>query len=210
MSSPPPYAPPAILAGPPGWRIRRDACFRDVCAHCRLLYVPQGYFKGPRHANRGVLYSDDPEGRIHADNFPRHVRATRVAARLLGTLYNFPSEIRSRAYRRASSADHLSCGPRLFQSRNRGPQKRRSALPCSALPALPRPGGWRIRHDAFCRDVCAPLDRIGRSADVPLLSTCASQGCMHPGIERRDVCGTRPRHRASGHKSKRGGHEARP
>jgi len=60
-----------------GWRIRRDACCRDVCAHCRVLGVPQGYYKGPRHANRGVVYSDDPRGRIHADNHHRHVCATR-------------------------------------------------------------------------------------------------------------------------------------
>ena len=51
-----------------GWRIRRDGCCRDVCAHCRVLDVPQGHYKGPRHANRGVVYSYDPERRIHADN----------------------------------------------------------------------------------------------------------------------------------------------
>jgi hypothetical protein len=40
-----------------GWRIRRDACCHDVCAHCRVLDVPQGHYRGPRHANRGVVHS---------------------------------------------------------------------------------------------------------------------------------------------------------
>jgi hypothetical protein len=39
-----------------------------VRAHCRVLDVPQGHYKGPRHANRGMVYSYDPKGRIHADN----------------------------------------------------------------------------------------------------------------------------------------------
>jgi hypothetical protein len=60
-------------------RIRRDACWRDVCAHGRVLDVPQGHYKGPWHPNRGVVYSYDPEGRKHADNYRRHVCATREA-----------------------------------------------------------------------------------------------------------------------------------
>ena len=60
-----------------GWRIRRDAFCRDVCAHCRILDVPQGRYKGPRHANRGVVYPCGPNGRIHADNYRRHVCASR-------------------------------------------------------------------------------------------------------------------------------------
>jgi hypothetical protein len=35
-----------------------------------------GHHKGPRHANRGVV-SYDPKGHIHADNYRRHVCATR-------------------------------------------------------------------------------------------------------------------------------------
>ena len=45
-----------------GWRIRRDACCRDVCAHCQVLDVPQGYYQGPQRANRGAVYSDGPKG----------------------------------------------------------------------------------------------------------------------------------------------------
>jgi hypothetical protein len=52
-------------------------------------------------------------------------------------------------------------------------------------------GGWRIRHDASCRDVCAPWDRAAQRADVPLFGVCASQGRIHPGKERLDVCATR-------------------
>jgi hypothetical protein len=37
-----------------GWRIRRDALCRDVCAHRGVRNVPQGYYKGPPHADRGV------------------------------------------------------------------------------------------------------------------------------------------------------------
>lgn len=55
----------------------------------------------------------------------------------------------------------------------------------------PKIGGWRIRHDAFCRDVCAPLHRAPRWADVLVPSVCAAQGRIHPGEERRDVCATR-------------------
>lgn len=57
-----------------GRRIRRDACCRDVSARCRVLNVPQRHYKGPRHANRGVVHSCDPEGRIPADNYRRQVR----------------------------------------------------------------------------------------------------------------------------------------
>jgi len=31
----------------------------------------------PRHANRGMAAPDDPKGRTHADNYCRHVCATR-------------------------------------------------------------------------------------------------------------------------------------
>ena len=58
-------------------------------------------------------------------------------------------------------------------------------------------GGWRIRHDASCRDVCAPWDRAAQRADVPLFGVCASQGRIHPGKERLDVCATRQKDCAS-------------
>ncbi len=37
-------------------------------ARFRVLDVPQGHYKGPRHANRGVVYSYGTKGRTHADN----------------------------------------------------------------------------------------------------------------------------------------------
>ncbi len=48
-----------------------------ICAPGRVPDVPQRHHRGPRHANCGVVYSYDPEGRIHADNYRRHVSGTR-------------------------------------------------------------------------------------------------------------------------------------
>jgi len=62
----------SLLKAPPKF----SALWAKLCAHCRAVDVPQRHYKGPRHANRGVLYSYDREGRIHADNYRRHVCAT--------------------------------------------------------------------------------------------------------------------------------------
>jgi hypothetical protein len=49
--------------------------------------------------------------------------------------------------------------------------------------------GWRIRHEASCRDVCAHSDRVAHWADVLLPGM--PQARIHPGKECRDLCATR-------------------
>ena len=116
-----------------GWR-RAKPCDAtpgdDICAHCRVPDVPQGHYKGPRHANRGVAYSGGSERRIHADNYRRHVCATRDAINSgvnSGRAVNRPRPCGSGAYAPATQ-DRAG--------RVRGP----------ALGSSPLPGSFRWRN----------------------------------------------------------------
>jgi hypothetical protein len=87
-----------------------------------------------------------------------------------------------------TTADHSPLHPPGFLRPVDG-TGRRPAATADWRPANPSSGGWPIRHDVSCRDVCAPLDRVARWADVLLPGM--TQGRIHPGNERRDVCATR-------------------
>ena len=65
------------------------------------------------------------------------------------------------------------------------PQDGTSAPPVGSASSLSKFGlrGWRIRHDAFCRDVCAPLNRQAGA------QTCRKTARLrHPREIAEDVC----------------------